>query len=127
MKRKSQFLFCTALALGSFIGSAPALEYHYSADLYDNYFYTPTSSNHALDLKSETNNTVRLTNIRDDITVRFYTDRDRKEWPYVVKVGGENGSKIDKENLKVKKAVLLMLSQKQNAVIKSQKYNWMTA
>jgi len=53
MKRKSRFLFCTTLALGSFIGSASALEYHYSADLYDNYFYTPTSSNHALDLKSE--------------------------------------------------------------------------
>ncbi len=53
MKRKSQSLLCAAIMLGSVVSSASALEYHYGADLYDNYFYTPTSSNHALDLESK--------------------------------------------------------------------------
>lgn len=41
-------LACCLLALSPLLASA--LEYRYDADLYDNYFYTPTSSNHALDL-----------------------------------------------------------------------------
>ncbi len=53
MKRNLRPLLCAALLVGSAISSASALEYHYSADLYDNYFYTPTSSNHALDLGSK--------------------------------------------------------------------------
>lgn len=53
MNRNLQSLLCAALTVGSVISSASALEYHYSADLYDNYFYTPTSSNHALDLGSK--------------------------------------------------------------------------
>lgn len=44
-------LVCSLLVLS--LPFASALEYHYSADLYDNYFYTPTSSNHALDLDSK--------------------------------------------------------------------------
>ena len=39
------------LALSPLLASA--LEYRYDADLYDNYFYTPTSSNHALDLDTK--------------------------------------------------------------------------
>ncbi len=53
MRSKSQTLLCAALMLGSVICSASALEYHYSSDLYSNHFYTPTSSNHALDLDSK--------------------------------------------------------------------------
>ena len=34
---------------------ASALEYHYSADLYPNHFYAPTSSNRALDIDSADN------------------------------------------------------------------------
>ena len=44
------------LACGLLVLSLPfasALEYRYDADLYDNHFYTPTSSNHALDLDSK--------------------------------------------------------------------------
>ncbi len=52
MKIRSQTLLCAALMLGSVINSASALEYYYSSDLYSNHFYTPTSSNHALDLDS---------------------------------------------------------------------------
>ena len=44
-------LACCLLALSPPLASA--LEYRYDADLYDNYFYTPTSSNHALDLDSK--------------------------------------------------------------------------
>ena len=46
--------------------------------------------------------TVPLTDVQDNMTVRFYTDRDRKEQPYVVTVGGDDESKIERENLKVK-------------------------
>ncbi len=52
MKIRSQTLLCATLMLGSVISSASALEYYYSSDLYSNHFYTPTSSNHALDLDS---------------------------------------------------------------------------
>ena len=52
MRHKLKSLLCAALIAGSAIGSASALEYSYQADLYDNYFYTPTSSNHALDLNN---------------------------------------------------------------------------
>ena len=44
-----------AMACSLLVLSLPfvsALEYHYDAGLYDNHFYTPTSSNHALDLDS---------------------------------------------------------------------------
>lgn len=54
MKLNKRFV-CAAL-LGSavfcFTPQAAALEYHYETDLYDNHFYTPTSSNRALDLDS---------------------------------------------------------------------------
>ena len=55
MKTTIKYAFRGALACGLLILSLPfvsALEYHYSADLYDDHFYTPTSSNHALDLDS---------------------------------------------------------------------------
>ena len=44
-------LACSLLVLS--LPFASALEYHYDADLYDNHFYAPTSSNHALDLDSK--------------------------------------------------------------------------
>ena len=44
-------LACCLLALSPPLASA--LEYRYDANLYDNYFYTPTSSNHALDLDNK--------------------------------------------------------------------------
>ena len=44
-------LTCCLLALSPTFASA--LEYRYNADLYDNYFYNPTSSNHARDLDSK--------------------------------------------------------------------------
>ncbi len=50
MKCKIKLLLISALILNSVIAPASALEYSYSADLYSNYFYSPTSSNHALDL-----------------------------------------------------------------------------
>ena len=56
MKTTIKYAFRGALACGLLILSLPfvsALEYHYSADLYDDHFYTPTSSNHALDLDSK--------------------------------------------------------------------------
>jgi len=56
MKWKFQSLLCSALILASVIAPASALEYHYEADLYDNYFCRPTSSNHALDLDSADDN-----------------------------------------------------------------------
>gem|GEM_PF-6134655 len=52
MRHKLKSLLCATLIAGSAMGSASALEYSYQADLYDNYFYTPTSSNHALDLNN---------------------------------------------------------------------------
>lgn len=52
MKRlTSGAVTCCLLALS--LPAASALEYHYEADLYNNHFYTPTSSNHALDLDSK--------------------------------------------------------------------------
>ena len=52
MKRlTSSAVTCCLLALS--LPVASALEYHYEADLYNNHFYTPTSSNHALDLDSK--------------------------------------------------------------------------
>jgi len=52
MKSKFKSLLCAVLIAGSAVSSASALEYSYGADMYDNYFYTPTSSNHALDIDS---------------------------------------------------------------------------
>lgn len=52
MKLNKRFV-CAALLGSAFFCTVPqalALEYHYGADLYDNHFYTPTSSNRALDL-----------------------------------------------------------------------------
>lgn len=56
MKNTLKRAFSGAIACSLLVLSLPfasALEYHYSAGLYDNYFYTPTSSNHALDLDSK--------------------------------------------------------------------------
>lgn len=47
----SGVLACSLLVLS--LPFASALEYHYDVDLYDNHFYTPTSSNHALELDSK--------------------------------------------------------------------------
>lgn len=41
-----------SLSLALLISPASALEYHYTADLYPNHFYTSTSSNRALDIDS---------------------------------------------------------------------------
>lgn len=42
--------FVGPLSLALLISPASALEYHYTADLYPNHFYTSTSSNRALDM-----------------------------------------------------------------------------
>ena len=53
---KHKLLCCTAFMCGIFtFPFASALEYHYSADLYPNHFYAPTSSNRALDIDSADN------------------------------------------------------------------------
>lgn len=52
MKSTVKALLCAGLITGTLIAPASALEYYYEADLYSNYFYTPTSSNRALDLDS---------------------------------------------------------------------------
>ena len=44
-------ILCTV----TFLTAASALEYHYTADSYPNHFYTPTSSNRALDIDSSDN------------------------------------------------------------------------
>ena len=44
--------FVGPLSLALLISPASALEYHYTADLYPNHFYTSTSSNRALDIDS---------------------------------------------------------------------------
>lgn len=56
MKRSFKYTACGVLVCNLLVSAMPfssALEYHYDADLYDNYFYTPTSSNHALDINSK--------------------------------------------------------------------------
>ena len=45
-------IFATAISAIMVSYSASALEYHYTADLYPNHFYTSTSSNRALDIDS---------------------------------------------------------------------------
>ena len=53
---KHKLLCCTAFMFGIFtFPFASALAYHYSADLYPNHFYAPTSSNRALDIDSADN------------------------------------------------------------------------
>lgn len=53
---KHKLLCCTAFMCGIFtFPFASALAYHYSADLYPNHFYAPTSSNRALDIDSADN------------------------------------------------------------------------
>ena len=50
---KHKLLCCTAFMFGIFtFPFASAIEYHYSADLYPNHFYAPTSSNRALAIDS---------------------------------------------------------------------------
>ena len=45
-------LWGAIMSLALLISPASALEYHYTADLYPNHFYTSTSSNRALDIDS---------------------------------------------------------------------------
>lgn len=54
---KKAYIIATCVLLHSCVLqiSASALEYHYSADLYTNHFYTSTSSNRALDIDSADN------------------------------------------------------------------------
>ncbi len=47
--------------------------------------------------------TVCLTDVQNDMEVRFYTNYDRNEWPYVVEIGGDAGVKIEDETVQVKK------------------------
>lgn len=56
MQYRFRTFLISALILSSVIAPASALEYRYSADLYDNYFYTPTSSNDAIAIDSKSNN-----------------------------------------------------------------------
>lgn len=56
MKSEFRRTLSSILAISLTMFSPPlasALEYCYDANLYDNYFYTPTSSNHTLDLDSK--------------------------------------------------------------------------
>ncbi len=47
--------------------------------------------------------TVCLTDVQNNMEVRFYTDYDRTEWPYVVEIGGDAGVKIEDETIQVSK------------------------
>lgn len=54
MNKRIRFLV-GSLSLALLISPASALEYHYTADLYPNHFYTSTSSNRTLDIDSADN------------------------------------------------------------------------
>lgn len=47
---KTHLIVSSILCTVTFLMAASALEYHYTADCYPNHFYTPTSSNRALDI-----------------------------------------------------------------------------
>lgn len=50
-----RFLLFFLLSIAILSNTASAIEYHYTADLYPNHFYTSTSSNRALDIDSADN------------------------------------------------------------------------
>lgn len=50
--KKTHLIVSSILCTVTFLMAASALEYHYTADCYPNHFYTPTSSNRALDIDS---------------------------------------------------------------------------
>lgn len=52
---KTHLIVSSILCTVTFLTTASALEYHYTADSYPNHFYTPTSSNRALDIDSADN------------------------------------------------------------------------
>lgn len=54
--------------------------------------------------------TLCLTNVRDDVTVRFYTDYDKNEYPYVVEVEGDDGVEIDEDSVRVKRGESVSIS-----------------
>lgn len=52
---KTHLIVSSILCTVTFLTTASALEYRYTADSYPNHFYTPTSSNRALDIDSADN------------------------------------------------------------------------
>lgn len=84
--RLNKIVLCAAL-LGSvafcFTPQALALEYHYEANLYDEHFYTPTSSNHTLDLDSADDSVGAIFVPSDSMSTDAAADTPREGSPII--------------------------------------------